>query len=501
MGNYFLLTLRRFNILHFFGLSTQNKKSAWIMAKKKEKKPSPGAIFNAFLRRSAWFGILVGGMFMVYSLAVDDSGASSTDPAPTKPFFAQIWESRKPEMDDGASFESDGYDPSSYGSSDGTDSSSYGSSDGSDPSSYGSSDGTDSSSYGSSDGTDSSSYGSSDGTDSSSYGSSDGTDSSSYGSSDGSDPSNYGSSDGTDSSSYGSSDGTDSSSYGSSDGTDPSNYGSSDGTDSSSYGSSDGTDSSSYGSSDGTDSSSYGSSDGSDPSNYGSSDGSDPSNYGSSYGSASAETPDPEAALTEDPGDAPPPVDPMAFLTDPGQKTEPVLHNNTVTRGPDSALRYGDVLIQEPNPDPIKSPTGPMVTNFLELFDFSITPEWVEERWSCIQPVGPITTRGYRVAISTGPEVSDLVGSLTYYFDNKLELVKINFEGYTGELDRLLQTLTYFHFSRRVTNDPNAILYASEVNSKGFRSFLKTYHRLNPTDSKDPRKKYWITLELCAPEQ
>ena len=328
------------------------------MAKKKEKKPSPGAIFNAFLRRSAWFGILVGGMFMVYSLAVDDSGASSTDPAPTKPFFAQIWESRKPEMDDGASFESDGYDPSSYGSSDGTDSSSYGSS-----------------------------------------------------------------------------------------------------------------------------------------------DGSDPSNYGSSYGSASAETPDPEAALTEDPGDAPPPVDPMAFLTDPGQKTEPVLHNNTVTRGPDSALRYGDVLIQEPNPDPIKSPTGPMVTNFLELFDFSITPEWVEERWSCIQPVGPITTRGYRVAISTGPEVSDLVGSLTYYFDNKLELVKINFEGYTGELDRLLQTLTYFHFSRRVTNDPNAILYASEVNSKGFRSFLKTYHRLNPTDSKDPRKKYWITLELCAPEQ
>jgi len=571
------------------------------MAKKKQKKSTPGAAFNAFIRRSAWFGLLVSGMLMVYSIAVDDSGSpSSKTPAP-KPFFSQIWESKKPEMDEAGSEDtstdstsstsssdygtdtnddgysdgtdpqsdgnsdgtdpsnygnsdgsdpsnygnSDGNDPSNYGNSDGTDPSNYGNSDGSDPSNYGNSDGNDPSNYGNSDGSDPSNYGNSDGNDPSNYGNSDGNDPSNYGNSDGTDPSNYGNSDGTDPSNYGNSDGNDPQSYGNSDGNDPSNYGNSNGTDPSNYGNSDGTDPSNYGNSDGNDPSNYGNSDGNDPSNYGNSDGNDPSNYGNSdgsdpsnygnsdgndpsnygisdgtdpqsygnsngtdpqsygnsYTSASAESPDPETALAKDSGDDPPPVDPLAFLNDPNRQTEPLIHDNTVTRGPNSSPRYGEVLIQEPNPNPLKSPTGPMFTNFLEIFDFSITPEWVEERWSCIQPVGPMTTRGYRVAVSTGPEISDLVGSLTYYFDNKLDLVKINFEGYTGELDRLLQTMKYFHFSRQVTNDPNAILYASEINSQGHRSFLKTYHRLKPVDTKDPRKKFWITMELCAPER
>ena len=173
-----------------------------------------------------------------------------------------------------------------------------------------------------------------------------------------------------------------------------------------------------------------------------------------------------------------------------------------VVTGPDGLPRRDEVTILEVGRgEPVRNHFGPAVTDFLDLFDFSITPDWIEANWSSAAIVGPLTTRGYRVPISTGPEPSDLVGSLTYYFNNRLELEKITFEGYTGDLDRLLISLKYFNLTKRITSDPSALLYLSEPLSDNRRSFLKSYFRLQSHDKAEPNKRYWLTLELYPPEK
>ena len=184
-------------------------------------------------------------------------------------------------------------------------------------------------------------------------------------------------------------------------------------------------------------------------------------------------------------------------------KTQPIKnYKEGVVTGPDGNPRRDEVKILEVGRgEPVKNHFGPAVTDFLDLFDFSITPDWIEANWSSVAIVGPLTTRGYRVPISTGPEPSDLVGSLTYYFDNRLELEKITFEGYTGDLDRLLISLKYYNLTKRITSDPSALLYLSEPLSDNRRSFLKSYFRLQSHDKNEPNKRYWLTIELYPPEK
>ena len=184
-------------------------------------------------------------------------------------------------------------------------------------------------------------------------------------------------------------------------------------------------------------------------------------------------------------------------------KTPPMKnYKRGVVTGPDGRPRCDEVKILEVGRgEPLKNHYGPAVTDFLDLFDFSVTPDWIEANWSNAAIVGPLTTRGYRVPISTGPEPSDLVGSLTYYFNNRLEVEKITFEGYTGDLDRLLISLKYFNLTKRITSDPSALLYLSEPLSDNRRSFLKSYFRLQSRDKAEPNKRYWITMELYPPEK
>ncbi len=143
--------------------------------------------------------------------------------------------------------------------------------------------------------------------------------------------------------------------------------------------------------------------------------------------------------------------------------------------------------------------TGYRVGNFLDIFDFDITPDWVTSRWKHVASVGPVHTRGYRVPLVTGTDKSDLVGNLTYYFDAHLEVEKITFEGFTGDLDRLAITLRHFNMAKRLTSDPNMLIYETPKLGKN-RSYLKSYHRTALEDENYPHRKFWITLELYPPE-
>lgn len=150
---------------------------------------------------------------------------------------------------------------------------------------------------------------------------------------------------------------------------------------------------------------------------------------------------------------------------------------------------------------PLKNVAGPPVQNFLEIFDFNVDPDWVTSRWSYVTSVGPLNTRGYRVPLCTGIDKSDLVGNLTYYFNNKLEVEKITFEGYTGDMERLLITLRYFHMAKRITSDPNVILYESPTLANNYQSYMRSYHRTTPLDGETPHHRFWITMELYPEDE
>ncbi len=238
-------------------------------------------------------------------------------------------------------------------------------------------------------------------------------------------------------------------------------------------------------------------------------DASSSSTPSSSFSSSPSSTPNPistsesEEKTVQNPYANPPATTPLKDFpkTDTSSAAKPVYNSNTTVTGPDGRPRHGEVLVQEVGMTPkLKSPAGPPVDNFLEIFNFDATPDWIEERWSSISIVGPLHTRGYRVPLSTGPMESDLVGSLTYYFNNRLEVEKITFEGYTGSLDRLAMTLRYFNMSKRITSDPNAEMYASETLADNRQSYMKTYYRIMPIDEEHPNRKYWITMELYPPE-
>lgn len=83
------------------------------------------------------------------------------------------------------------------------------------------------------------------------------------------------------------------------------------------------------------------------------------------------------------------------------------------------------------------------VWDFREIFRFDITQEWVRQRWKRVSTVpSERNLAGMRVALVTGTQSWDLHGSLTYYFDNHQQLQRITFKGWTGDPQKLIQTVT-----------------------------------------------------------
>ena len=188
----------------------------------------------------------------------------------------------------------------------------------------------------------------------------------------------------------------------------------------------------------------------------------------------------------------PPAPSPMSAVTPPA--TAPLM----VSSGEAGET---EVVVDTNGAHPQKSAGGPTFQRFIDFLDFdSITPEWVTSRWSNVLSVGPLYTRGYRVPLCTGSDISDLIGSLTYYFDRNLELEKITFEGYTGDLDRLILTLKHFNMSKRTTSDPNILLYETPKRKDGTYSYMKSYFRTTPMTEGIPNTRYHIVMELYPRE-
>ncbi len=96
-----------------------------------------------------------------------------------------------------------------------------------------------------------------------------------------------------------------------------------------------------------------------------------------------------------------------------------------------------------------------------EVLRFNVSVEWVMQRWPRVSTgLTYLQLQGYRVPLVTGTSLTDVAGSLTYYFNAGQQVQRITFRGTTADPSGLVNLVTSrFHFARRLTNDPGIVLY------------------------------------------
>lgn len=102
----------------------------------------------------------------------------------------------------------------------------------------------------------------------------------------------------------------------------------------------------------------------------------------------------------------------------------------------------------------------PTVHNLRDIFRFDITPNWVKSRWPRVSSVGSRDGMdGFRVPVVTGTTVSDIHGSLTYYFNKQHTVQRILFHGYCGDASRLIElVMSDFGFTAKHTHSAGLYL-------------------------------------------
>lgn len=85
---------------------------------------------------------------------------------------------------------------------------------------------------------------------------------------------------------------------------------------------------------------------------------------------------------------------------------------------------------------------GAPIYDLREVFRFDVSPQWVTSRWARISTVLANTElKGMRTPLVTGTAPDDVAGSLTYYFDQRHQLQRITFHGFTADERRLVALL------------------------------------------------------------
>jgi hypothetical protein len=144
--------------------------------------------------------------------------------------------------------------------------------------------------------------------------------------------------------------------------------------------------------------------------------------------------------------------------------------------------------------------TGLQVHDAGSVFNFEITPEWILARWPSVSTgLSQLQLEGYRVPLVTGTSQQDLAGALTYYFDAKQKLKRINFVGVSGDPRPLVGLLSNrFQMTRRLTNDPGLVVYEAAQPGRAPISSLQI--GVAPLQPGDTLRRYEIDLSLVRAE-
>ncbi len=135
------------------------------------------------------------------------------------------------------------------------------------------------------------------------------------------------------------------------------------------------------------------------------------------------------------------------------------------------------------------------------VFNFEVTPEWILARWPSVSTgLAQLQLEGYRVPLVTGTTQQDLAGALTYYFDAKQRLQRIDFVGFSSDPRPLISLLSdRFHLTRRLANDPGLVVYEAAPVGHGPVSGLQV--RIAPLQPGESFRRYEIDLSLARIEE
>lgn len=89
---------------------------------------------------------------------------------------------------------------------------------------------------------------------------------------------------------------------------------------------------------------------------------------------------------------------------------------------------------------PVETPLeGIKSISLEEVFRFDVTKEWVYQHWARKSTaLAELGLFGVRVPLVTGTQLTDIAGSLTYFFDPSGRVQKITFKGNTGDTTQLV---------------------------------------------------------------
>lgn len=131
------------------------------------------------------------------------------------------------------------------------------------------------------------------------------------------------------------------------------------------------------------------------------------------------------------------------------------------------------------------------------LFRFDITPQWIIHTWPQVSSdVTDPPLAGMRTAIVTGTGIQDIAGSMTYYFDSRQQLQRINFHGTTGDPTPLVRLLASHY---QMSSEPalNGSVYVAREKDL-VKSMLAV--RLAPlVRQSQPHRRYQLDVELNRP--
>ncbi|QDU88651.1 hypothetical protein Pla175_20310 [Pirellulimonas nuda] len=134
-----------------------------------------------------------------------------------------------------------------------------------------------------------------------------------------------------------------------------------------------------------------------------------------------------------------------------------------------------------------------------EVLRFDVTKEWVYGQFARkTTGLADPELFGVRVALVTGTGMSDLAGSLSYYFSNTDQVERITFQGRTADSRPLVQLVTsQYGLAPVPAASPGEHLFESRVGSK-VQSRLRT--RPQPVLwSTDPHSSVQVDLVLNRP--
>ena len=140
---------------------------------------------------------------------------------------------------------------------------------------------------------------------------------------------------------------------------------------------------------------------------------------------------------------------------------------------------------------------GPNCQDLTEIIRFDVAPGWVINNWGRVSTrLSELDLEGLRVSVVTGTGASDLVGSLTYYFDRRQSLQRITYRGNSGDPMQLVKVLSE-RFQLRPEPWLGAGFYIAHENQK-LLSALRIKHA-SIIRSDHVNKRYDVEFELNRP--